>query len=152
MCFYYKYYNYVPLVFGAENKRHCIIYIVYLIANVFCVSLRIWLCIHGTTLRFSLYDVQIAWIERRLASPHLLFLFKEIISARWEHFRGRSHRLKSFLQERFRMLGAKHPHSGTLRREQAPALPCKMYFVRRERSWPFRKPPHLLGRWHAQSA
>ena len=67
MCFYYKYYNYVSLVFGAENKRHCIIYIVYLIANVFCVSLRIWLCIHGTTLRLSLYDVLIAWIERRLA-------------------------------------------------------------------------------------
>ena len=25
---------------------------------------------------------------------------------------------------------AKRPHSGTLRREQAPALPCKMHFVR----------------------
>ena len=48
------------------------------IANVFCVSLRIWLCIYGITLRFSLYDVKIAWIERRLASPHLLFSAKEL--------------------------------------------------------------------------
>ena len=48
------------------------------IANVFCVSLRIWLCIYGITLRVSLYDVKIAWIERRLASPHLLFSAKEL--------------------------------------------------------------------------
>ena len=123
MCFYYKYYNYVLLISGAEDKRHCIIYIVYSIANVFCVSLRIWLCIYGITLRVSLYDVKIAWIERRLASPHLLFLFKEIVSARWEHFRGRIHRLKSFVQERYRTGEQNASRSGTLRREQSPALP-----------------------------
>ena len=106
------------------------------IANVFCVSQRIWLCIYGITLRVSLYDVKIAWIERRLASPHLLFLFKEIVSARWEHFRGRIHRLKSFVQERYRTGEQNASRSGTLRREQSPALPQKFNFVRRERSVP----------------
>ena len=65
--------------FPEQNTNGTVSYIfVSSIANVFCVSLRIWLCIYGITLRFSLYDVKIAWIERRLASPHLLFSAKEL--------------------------------------------------------------------------
>ena len=118
MCFYYKYYNYVPLVFGAENKRHCIIYIVYSIANVFCVSLRIWLCIYGTTR--SLFPTRnVNRIDRTEAC-----LAAFVVSVQRNRFctmgafSWQKSPVKILFARKVQDGRAKRPHSGTLRREQ----------------------------------
>ena len=95
------------------------------IANVFYVSLRIWLCIYGTTLRFSLYDVQIAWIERRLALAPFVVSVQRNRFCTLGGFSWQNSPVKFLFARKVQDGRAKRPHSGTLQREQAPAPPYK---------------------------
>ena len=116
--FYYKYYNYVSLVSGAEDKRHCIIYIcIFNRKCVLCFFANLVMHLRDNAKVFSIRCAN--RMDRSEACPRRICCFcskKSFLhdgSISWQ-----KSPVKILFARKVQNGEAKCPHSGTLRREQ----------------------------------